>query len=217
MGNFYGYHRISTKKQHEDRGVLEIERFIQTYNIELERDVYVDKISGKKFDRPRYTVLKEDILRRGDTLIVTELDRLGRNKQGILKELEYYKEKGVRVIILEVPTTFITLNMDISNPMYKMIFEVVESLIIEVLAVFCQLEIEKKEKRVREGIEAKKLRGEWDDYGRPHAVEWDVFVEKFEQVLAGAVRPFQAIKDLEISTQTYYRYKKRYESERKAG
>ena len=80
----YGYHRTSTTDQHLDRGIKEIETFCQNNNIALER-IYTDQQTGKNFNRPRYQVLKEDILRSGDTLIVTELDRLGRNKQDTLK------------------------------------------------------------------------------------------------------------------------------------
>ena len=76
----YGYHRTSTREQHLDRGIAEIETFCKNNNIELEK-IYTDQQTGKNFDRPRYTVLKEDILRSGDTLIFTELDRMGRNKR----------------------------------------------------------------------------------------------------------------------------------------
>ena len=55
--------------------------------------IFTDKITGKNFDRPRYTVLVEDVLRVGDTLIITELDRLGRNKQEILKQLRFFRRK----------------------------------------------------------------------------------------------------------------------------
>ena len=99
---YYGYHRISTKEQHLDRGIIEIKRFCENQKIKLE-SIFTDKITGKNFDRPRYTVLVEDVLRVGDTLIITELDRLGRNKQEILKQLRFLEEKGVRVMVLELP------------------------------------------------------------------------------------------------------------------
>ncbi len=165
--------------------------------------IYVDKMSGKKFDRPRYTVL-----RAGDTLIITEMDRLGRNKQQILKELEYFKNKKVRVMILEIPTS--TMDIDINNPLYGLFMEAIQNLIIELFAILSEAEIIKKEKRQKEGIEAMKLRGEWDKYGRPHAVEWDRFVEVYKLVLSEKIKPFEAIKQLGISAQTYYRYKKQY-------
>lgn len=77
---YYGYHRVSTKEQNLERGIKGIEDFCNNRNYKLEK-VFVDKISGKTIDRPRYTVLKEDVLREGDTLIIYELDRLARNKK----------------------------------------------------------------------------------------------------------------------------------------
>lgn len=62
---YYGYHRISTKEQHLDRGIIEIKRFCENQKIKLE-SIFTDKITGKNFDRPRYTVLVEDVLRVGD-------------------------------------------------------------------------------------------------------------------------------------------------------
>ena len=91
MAFIYGYHRISTKEQHLDRGIIEIKRFCENQKIKLE-SIFTDKITGKNFDRPRYTVLVEDVLRVGDTLIITELDRLGRNKTGIYNISFYFKD-----------------------------------------------------------------------------------------------------------------------------
>ena len=69
----YGYHRTSTTDQHLDRGITEIETFCKNNNMVLEK-IYTDQQTGKNFNRPRYQILKEDILRAGDILIVTELD-----------------------------------------------------------------------------------------------------------------------------------------------
>ena len=89
-------------------GIIEIKRFCENQKIKLE-SIFTDKITGKNFDRPRYTVSWwEDVLRVGDTLIITELDRLGRNKQEILKQLRFLEEKGVRVMVLELPTRCLT-------------------------------------------------------------------------------------------------------------
>lgn len=129
---YYGYHRISTKEQHLDRGIIEIERFCESQKIKLER-IFTDKITGKNFDRPRYTVLIEDVLRSGDTLIITELDRLGRNKREILKQLRILEEKGVRVMVLELPTTLIDLSQ-MENNLAKMMIETINSVLIEIYA-----------------------------------------------------------------------------------
>ena len=61
---YYGYHRTSTKEQHLDRGIIEIQRFCESQNIKL-TGIFTDKLTGKNFDRPRYTVLVEDVLREG--------------------------------------------------------------------------------------------------------------------------------------------------------
>ena len=204
----YGYHRTSTKDQHLDRGILEIERFCATQKIEL-ASICTDKLTGKNFNRPRYTVLVEDVLRDGDTLIVTELDRLGRNKQEILKQLQSLKEKGVRVMVLELPTTLIDLSQ-MENSLARLMIETINNILIELYASLAQAEIEKKEKRQKEGIEAKKLRGEWDDYGRPHAMEQEKFNQEFMRVVQKEVTPTQLQRDLGLTSSTYYRYRKNF-------
>lgn len=204
----YGYHRTSTKDQHLDRGILEIERFCATQKIEL-ASIFTDKLTGKNFNRPRYTVLVEDVLRDGDTLIVTELDRLGRNKQEILKQLQSLKEKGVRVMVLELPTTLIDLSQ-MENSLARLMIETINNILIELYASLAQAEIEKKEKRQKEGIEAKKLRGEWDDYGRPHAMEQEKFNQEFMRVVQKEVMPTQLQRELGLTSSTYYRYRKNF-------
>lgn len=204
----YGYHRTSTKDQHLDRGILEIERFCATQKIEL-ASIFTDKLTGKNFNRPRYTVLVEDVLRDGDTLIVTELDRLGRNKQEILKQLQSLKEKGVRVMVLELPTTLIDLSQ-MENSLARLMIETINNILIELYASLAQAEIEKKEKRQKEGIEAKKLRGEWDDYGRPHAMEQEMFNQEFMRVVQKEVTPTQLQRELGLTSSTYYRYRKSF-------
>ena len=136
---YYGYHRTSTKEQHLDRGITEITTFCERNNINLEK-IYTDQQTGKNFNRPRYTVLKEDILRPGDTLIITELDRMGRNKREILIELRYFADKDVRVMILEIPTTTQDLS-SLNNSMAKMIMETINNMLIELYATLAQAEI----------------------------------------------------------------------------
>lgn len=205
---YYGYHRISTKDQHLDRGIIEIERFCESQKIKLER-IFTDKITGKNFDRPRYTVLIEDVLRPGDTLIITELDRLGRNKREILKQLRILEEKGVRVMVLELPTTLIDLSQ-MENSLAKMMIETINSVLIEIYASLAQAEMEKKEKRQREGMEAKRLRGEWDEVGRPRAIEQEKFNQEFLRVIEKEVTPTQLQRELGLTSSTFYRYRKKF-------
>ena len=83
-----------------------------------------------------------------------------------MRELRVLYEKEVRVMILEIPTTLQDLSA-MDNSMSKMILETVNHMLIELYATMAQAEIEKIEKRQREGIEAKKARGDWDNYGHP--------------------------------------------------
>lgn len=205
---YYGYHRTSTKEQHLDRGIIESQRFCESQNIKL-TGIFTDKLTGKNFDRPRYTVLVEDVLREGDTLIITELDRLGRNKQEILKQLQSLKDKGVRVMVLELPTTLIDLSQ-MDNALARLMIETINNVLIEIYASLAQAEMEKKEKRQREGMEAKKLRGEWDEVGRPRAIEQEKFNQEFIRVVQKEVTPTQLQRELGLTSSTYYRYRKNF-------
>ena len=138
----YGYHRTSTKQQHLDRGVLEIEKFCNERNIKLER-VFVDQQTGKNFDRMRYKVLTEDVLRKEDILIVSEIDRLGRNKQETMKQIQLLRDKGVRLMVLELPTTLMDFS-DLGNEMASMMFECINKMMLELYSAMAQAEVEKK-------------------------------------------------------------------------
>jgi len=200
----YGYHRTSTAEQHLDRGIDEITKYCTDNNLPLEK-IFTDQQTGKNFNRPRYQVMKEDVLRPGDELIITEVDRLGRNKQDTLNELRYYSEKGIRVKILELPTTLIDFSA-MDDGMAKMLMETVNNMMIELYAAMAQSEIEKKEKRQREGIAAKKARGEWGDYGRPRLITREQFAEEYKKVQTGEMRPVDMMRKLKLSKTTYYRY-----------
>ena len=185
---YVAYHRTSTKDQHLDRGIAELTKYCKTHNIQLYKSkVYTDQRTGKDFDRPRYIMLKEEILESGDVLIVTELDRLGRNKEATLKELRFFKDNGIRVMVLELPTTLIDLSA-MENSM-----------------------AEKKEKRQREGIEQKKARGEWDDYGRPRVMDLEEFATHYRLVQQGKKKPFELMRELGMTKPTFYRYKNQIE------
>lgn len=144
---YVAYHRTSTKEQHLDRGIAEINKFCEDNKIDLYKSkVYTDQQTGKNFNRPRYQMLKDEILESGDVLIVTELDCLGRNKEATLKELQFYKDNHIRVMVLELPTTLIDLSA-MENSLARMMLETVNNMMIELYASIAQAELEKKEKR----------------------------------------------------------------------
>jgi DNA invertase Pin-like site-specific DNA recombinase len=193
-----------------DRGVAGIEEFCRQRGYALQK-VFTDKMSGKNFDRPRYIVLKEDVLRAGDTLIVYELDRLGRNKAEISKELAYFKEHGIRVMFLDIPTTTIDYG-DADNGVSALIMETVNNILIELLSMIAQTENERRIKRQMEGMAAMKVRGEWDKFGRPRKMSKSDFAKAYKRVEAGEIGSLALMRELGLQHDTYYRYVREYKA-----
>ena len=109
-------------------------------------------------------------------------------------------------LVLELPTTLMDLSV-MDNAMARMMLETINNMMLELYASMAQAELEKKEKRQREGIEAKKLRGEWDDYGRPSVMKQETFDENFQSVVSGETTPTQLRKNLGMTHSTFYRYR----------
>ena len=155
------YLRVSSKDQNLDRQLIGLMNYCKTHGIEIDetRDVFTDKESGKDFNRDGYKTLKK-VLRPGDTLLVKELDRLGRNKEDIKKELDYFKQNDIRVKILNIPTTLIDLPKG-----NEWVFDMINNILIEVLGAIAQEERIKIKQRQAEGIAAAKAKGK--QLGRP--------------------------------------------------
>ena len=151
---FY-YARVSSKEQNLDR---QLSAF-RSLGAE-ERDIITDKESGKNLNRAGYQALKTTMLRPGDTLVIKSLDRLSRNKIDIKHELEYFKENGIRLKVIDLPTTMMELPQG-----QEWVFEMVNNILIEVLGTIAQQERETIRKRQAEGIEAAKAKGK--KLGRP--------------------------------------------------
>ena len=201
----YGYRRTSTRDQHLDRGIYEIQIFCKEHDLELE-NIFTDQQTGKNFNRPRYTVLVEDVLREGDILLVTELDRLGRNKRDTMEQIRKLQSRDVRLMVLELPTTLMDLSK-MDNSMARLMMETINNMMLELYASISESEIQKKEKRQREGIAMKKLRGEWSDYGRPPAIKEEDFTKAYQRVTAGEITQADLKRELGLSHTTFYRYR----------
>lgn len=96
------------------------------------------------------------------------------------------------------------------NNLAKMMIETINNMMIELYASMAQAEMEKKEKRQKEGMEAKRLRGEWDEVGRPRAIEQEKFNQEFMRVVQKKVTPTQLQRELGLTSSTYYRYRKNF-------
>ena len=189
----YGYVRVSSREQNEDRQFEALTRF----GVPPE-SIIIDKCSGKDTEREGYQYLKRQILRAGDTLVIKELDRLSRNKADIKRELEEFKAKGIRVKILDIPTTLTDF------PKEQMwVMDMINSILIEVLGAIAENERNKIRSRQREGIEAAKRKNV--KFGRPAKPLPENWQEVLAEVRRGNKKPVEAMKELGISRSCYYR------------
>lgn len=145
----YYYARVSTREQNLDRQLTAF----RSMGAE-EREIIADKESGKNLDRPGYQSLKNVLLRRGDTLVIKSLDRLSRNKTDIKNELQLFKEMGIRVKVIDLPTTM----MDLPEGQ-EWVFDMVNNILIEVLGAIAEQERVTIHQRQAEGIAAAKAKG----------------------------------------------------------
>lgn len=191
----FGYARVSTKHQNEDR---QIEALME-YGVAKEC-IYTDKESGKNLEREKYQLLRNEKLRKGDTLVVKELDRLSRTKSDIKRELEYFKNLGVRVIILDIPTTKIEHDSD-----NLWVIDMVNSILIEVLGSLAEEERKKIRRRQNEGIEAAHKKGV--KFGRPcvkKLANWDTVMDSLEK---GDITAVEAMRRLRLKKTSFYKLK----------
>lgn len=195
MNKTLAYARVSSREQHLDR---QIEK-LKSYGIE-DRDIIREKASGKDFNRPNYAVLRNTLLREGDTLVVTSLDRLSRNKADIKAELEYYHQHKVRVKILDLPTTLVDLPEDTQG----WVFDMVNNVLLEVLASLAEQERRTIRQRQEEGIAAAHARGQ--KFGRPEIPMPDHFPEQLERVNRHEISARKLMQELGLKRSTYYQF-----------
>ncbi|MGH4125297.1 MAG: recombinase family protein [Clostridium sp.] len=193
----YGYARVSTKEQNLDRQTIELEKYVD------EKYIFTDKQSGKDMDRPQYQLLRK-IAQRGDTIYIKSLDRLGRNKQQIKDELEYYKSEGIRVKILDIPTTM----MDIQEGQ-EWLIDMINNLLLEVLSTMAEQERINIRTRQSEGIAIAKAKGK--HLGRPKAEypkDWEKVYVKWKE---GEITAVNSMEQLGLKKNTFYKLVKQHE------
>ncbi|MDD6060426.1 MAG: recombinase family protein [Ruminococcus sp.] len=191
--SIYGYARVSTREQNEDRQIEALTKFGVP-----EQNIIIDKASGKDSEREGYQYLKRQILRKGDTLVIKELDRLSRNKTDIKRELEEFRVLGIRVKILDIPTTLTDFPSD-----QAWVLEMINAILIEVLGAIAENERNKIRARQREGIAAAKKKNV--RFGRPPKS----LPQNWQQILAEVrnenKKPVEAIRELGISRSYFYK------------
>ena len=176
----YGYARVSSREQNTDRQLEALTKFGVP-----EQNIIIDKASGKDTEREGYQYLKRQILRNGDTLVIK-------------RELEVFKEMGVRVKILDLPTTLTDF-----PPEQLWVQEMVTAILIEVLGSIAENERMKIRARQREGIEAAKKKNV--RFGRPPTPLPENWREIMAAVKRGETRPVDAMRALGVSHSRFYR------------
>lgn len=189
----YYYARVSSKDQNLDRQLAAFKALGAS-----ERDIITDKESGKDLDRVGYQALKNAILRRGDTLVIKSLDRLSRNKADIHNELQYFKDNGIRVKVIDLPTTM----MDLPEGQ-QWVFEMVNNILIEVLGTIAEQERATIKQRQAEGIAAAKEQGR--KLGRPALTFPDNWGAVFNAWKAGEITAKRAMELTDTKRTSFYK------------
>lgn len=191
----YYYARVSSRDQNLARQINAFRKLGAD-----ERDIIMDKQSGKDLDRIGYNSLKNVILRPGDTLVVMSLDRLSRSKADIKNEMEWFKANNIRLKILDIPTSMIEPPAG-----QEWVFDMVNNILIEVLGSFAETERETIRKRQRQGIDAALEKGV--HFGRK-----TVLPENFDEVTTrwrnGELTAVAAMKELGMKKSTFYKFVK---------
>lgn len=207
----YAYERVSSKDQNLERQETAIKKFRPDIP---DANIFRDKVTGKTFDRENYNAMKiilEHISKASDSneiieVVFEEIDRLGRDKESIKKELQWYKEHGIYTRILELPSTLVDI-----EPANKWVMDMVTNILIEVYATMAQQELEKRSKRQAEGIVEAQKKGV--KFGRqPIKINESEFVKVYQDWKASKITAKQAMKELALKPNTFYRRVKEYEA-----
>ncbi len=192
----FGYCRVSSSDQCLDRQLAQLRDF----GID-ERDIYVDKKSGKDFDREQYQLMKAQIRFR-DTCVFTSLDRMGRSYQDILAEWSDLRSKGCDIVVLDMPI------LDTRNTEGGLTGQFISDLFLQILSYVAEIERQNIRARQRQGIELAKIAGKYK--GRK-PIQTDDFPEIYEKVKSKEITARKGMEMLGVRANTWYRRVKAYE------
>ena len=185
----FGYIRVSSKDQNIDRQYEVIKKLVVE-----ERNIFIDKLSGKNFDRPEYETLKR-IIREGDTLVIKELDRFGRNSEQIKNEWQWFCSHNIGIKVIDMP---VLDTADKKNDLQQLI----SNLVLELLSYIAEKERKDIKKRQREGIDIAKNKG--IKFGRPKIEIPEDFSEYFKKLDSYEITANQMMKELELKRNSFY-------------
>lgn len=196
-----GYVRVSAKDQNPERQI----RKMQELGIE-ERYTFIDKQSGKNFDRPKYQAMRL-LIREGDIVYIDALDRLGRDYDGIIREWKYItREANADIIVLENESLFDSRKFRTMGDLGKLL----EDQFLSMLSYVAEQERKKNKQRQAEGIVVALDNGV--KFGRPKQSINDQFIKAYDGWKSGSITAVAAMKQLDMKPNTFYRRVKEHES-----
>lgn len=197
---YYGYIRVSTREQNEDRQLLALQKMQIP-----EENIFMDKISGKNFDRPQYKKLVRR-MKKDDLLYIKSIDRLGRNYTEILEQWRLLtKQRSVDIVVLDMPLLDTRRGKDLMGTFLS-------DIVLQVLSFVAENERANIRQRQAEGIAAARERGV--KFGRPAKPLPKNFRASYQRWKAGKITCSEAAKECDMPLSTF-RY--RAEHYRKAG
>ncbi len=189
MGNVYGYIRVSSRDQNEDRQLIAMKELSIT-----DKNIFMDKQSGKDFNRPQYKKLLRR-LKRDDLLYVKSIDRLGRNYEEIQNQWRILtKEKGIDIVVLDMPLLDTRRGKDLMGTFLS-------DIVLQVLSFVAENERINIKQRQAEGIAAAKAKG--IQFGRPPKSLPEDFHLVYQQWKAGKITGVAAAKACGMPMSTF--------------
>ncbi|MFY0762188.1 recombinase family protein [Metabacillus dongyingensis] len=187
----FGYIRVSSKDQNEGR---QLQAMLE--NGLNERDIFLDKQSGKNFNREQYQLLKR-MIRKGDVLYIHSLDRFGRNKEEILQEWnDITKNIQADIVVMDMPLLDTTQYKDSLGTF-------IADLVLQILSWMAQEERDRIRKRQREGIDVALMNGVM--FGRPKIQATEDFNKIYTRWKAGEMTAVKAMEELGVKKTTFYK------------
>ena len=188
----YGYVRVSTKEQNIDRQLVEM--YAQRLN---DKTIFIDKQSGKDFERDEYQKLKK-ILKSGDLLIIKSIDRLGRNYDMIIDEWRtFVNDMNVDIQVLDMPL------LDTRTEGKNLVGKFISDIVLQILSFVAENERENIKKRQAEGIRIAKEKGK--HLGRPKLIRPPNFNEIAKQYKEKEITLAEALLSLNMSRSRFYK------------
>lgn len=203
MEHIYGYARVSTREQNEERQLIALKNFSIP-----DKQIFLDKQSGKDFNRPQYKKMVR-LLKSGDVLVIKSIDRLGRNYEEILDQWRYLtKEKHADIVVLDMPLLDTRSSRDLTGTL-------ISDIVLQLLSYVAQTEREFIRQRQAEGIAAAKDRGV--QFGRPLKELPKEFASIYNRWKKGEISGREAARQLRVSHNTFFKWANRNELLLQAG